>query len=474
MNSKNIAHYLERYSVGTRWSLVTNDMSRIDNAVVIPSLAEKDHLFATLASIAHNARPELDRTLVICVINNGEHRHAAPGVVDNNQDTLAILGDLLDGRVSDTASDRLSPDLAAILENGLRLAVVDASSPGRELPEKDRGVGLARKIGFDLALHVFDDAGNTPGLLFSLDADTLVANNYLRAVRTYFARHDRHAAFIAFQHQDGDTPDAGAAIACYETFLRYYVLGLWVAGSPYAVHSIGSTIACTAEGYAAVRGMNKRKAGEDFYFLNKLAKLRGVGFINATTVYPSARQSDRVPFGTGRRITRFLEGQQHEYILYNPEVFAIIRKWLDCMASCVDERSDAPSIMECAASIHPLLFQYLDDLHFDKIWCRLKRNTNSVDTLWYQFHVWFDGFRTLKLINFLTRHGIEPVSMFDAVRQLLVMAGADAVPTDRHGVIPSLEVQLRFLAHLRDYEHCVLSERAHDFQFGETWTGNCM
>jgi len=466
MNSKNIVHYLEHYAVGPRWELIANDMSRIDNAVVIPSLAEREHLFATLASIATNPRPELDRTLVICVINNGAHGHALPGVYDNNQQTLEILGELLHDRISDAAGEALCPDLAAILAAGLRLAVVDASSPGRELPERDRGVGLARKIGFDLALEVFDHAGDTPGLLFSLDADTLVADNYLEAVRTFFARYTRHAAFIAFRHQAGDTPDAEAAIACYETFLRYYVLGLWVAGSPYAVHSIGSTIACTAEGYAAVRGMNKRKAGEDFYFLNKLAKLRGIGFIDATTVYPSARQSDRVPFGTGRRITRFLEGQRYEYSLYNPEIFAILGKWIDCMAVCADERCDAAAVMARAAAIHPLLVRYLEGLHFEDVWHRLKRNNKTARTLRYQCHVWFDGFRTLKLINFMTRHGLEPVPMFDAVRRVLVMAGSDAVPADGDGVIPLLEVQQRFLAHLREFEQRVLVHRAHDFQFG--------
>jgi len=52
---------------------------------------------------------------------------------------------------------------------------------------------------------------------------------------------------------------------------------------------------CTVDSYIAVRGMNRREAGEDFYFLNKLAKLGDIGQIHATTVYPSARPSRRVP-----------------------------------------------------------------------------------------------------------------------------------------------------------------------------------
>ena len=46
--------------------------------------------------------------------------------------------------------------------------------------------------------------------------------------------------------------------------MSYYVAGLAMAGSGYAHHSLGSTIAVHAKSYAAVRGYPKRSAGEDF------------------------------------------------------------------------------------------------------------------------------------------------------------------------------------------------------------------
>ena len=67
--------------------------------------------------------------------------------------------------------------------------------------------------------------------------------------------------------------DETKAIICYEIFLRYYVLGLKFAKSDYAFHTIGSTMLCTPDAYVKVEGMNKRKAAEDFYFLEKLAKI---------------------------------------------------------------------------------------------------------------------------------------------------------------------------------------------------------
>ena len=63
------------------------------------------------------------------------------------------------------------------------------------------------------------------------------------------------------------------ATALYELRLHHYVLGLEYAGSPYAYHTLGSCLAVKADAYAQVRGFPKRAGAEDFYLLNKLAKL---------------------------------------------------------------------------------------------------------------------------------------------------------------------------------------------------------
>ena len=167
----------------------------------------------------------------------------------------------------------MQEDLRQIAGSDLRLAFIDASSPGLEIPDRDGGVGTARKIGMDAALRILDARAAGGGVICCLDADTLVEENYLSAFRSYFAGTGDPAAVSAYAHQKPDDPLLLAAICCYEIFLRSYVIGLSYAGSPYAFHSIGSTMACTADGYTGVRGMNRRRAAEDFHFLNKLAKI---------------------------------------------------------------------------------------------------------------------------------------------------------------------------------------------------------
>jgi len=269
-------------------------------------------------------------------------------------------------------------------------------------------------------------------------------------VRESFERDKTTASVIAFAHQEVEDADEQAAICCYELFLRYYVIGLRYAGSPYAFHSIGSTMVCTAGAYTAVRGMNKRKAGEDFYFLDKLAKTGTMGRITATTVHPSPRASGRVPFGTGKRIIRFTEGGEDEYTLYNPRSFVVLKEWLAYMSSCRD--TDPAAILVRAKQIHPYLETFLRGYRFGEVWPRLVKNSGDQAHLRSHFARWFDGFKTFKLIRHLTGSGFPPADMFTALGELMKMMG-NGLPVDiAPGTLPSLRDQMEVIEYLRGVE----------------------
>ncbi|HOW56607.1 MAG TPA: glycosyltransferase family 2 protein, partial [Smithellaceae bacterium] len=252
-------------------------------------------------------------------------------------------------------------------------------------------------------------------LIISLDADTLVDDNYLREIQNYFQRKIS-TAVVAYEHQNPELPAARDAICCYEIFLRYWVMGLRYADSPYAFHSIGSTIVCTADAYLAVRGMNRREAGEDFYFLNKLAKTGQIGYIRSTCVHPSARISGRVPFGTGKAMQRRLEATEDEYRLYDATVFAILKQWLQIMKNAGNRSGE--DLMQQAAAIHRGLAEFLKINSFISIWTKICHNARNEKVLAGQFCDWFDGFKTLKLINYLSREYFPPVGIFQAISSL--------------------------------------------------------
>jgi len=423
----------------------------VERVVVIPALAESSSLFRTLAGIAGNPSDELAKTLVLCVVNNHRPPLAAPEEIRDNQNTLTLLEDLLHGNARlHSQPAEMRDDLRQIAGSELRLGWIDASSPGLEIPERDGGVGTARKIGMDAALTLLDGRGPGGGVISCLDADTLVEENYLAAVCTHFSMTDDPAAVAGYAHQKPADPRLMAAICCYEIFLRAYVMGLSFASSPYAFHAIGSTMACTAQAYVDVRGMNRRPAAEDFHFLNKLAKIGSIGVIETTTVFPSPRPSERVPFGTGQRMLRFMNDGMDEYRLYDPRIFAILREWLSGMEADPDRGSEAIRVE--ARNIHPLLKEYLDLSRFAKDWQGIRRNCPDPVHLRRQFHVWFDGLKTLRLVHHLSRSIFPPVPMFEGLKGLLDRMG-QAIPSIA-GIpagIPEPDIQVRILEELRSH-----------------------
>ncbi|MBA4396904.1 MAG: hypothetical protein C0394_05920 [Syntrophus sp. (in: bacteria)] len=448
-----IQQYLKRQPHDDRREFTVGSCDGIEQIVVIPALADKEALFDTLHRLSANQPSELSRTLVICVINNRGKGLADPQDIANNRQTITILRSLIHGEVlaACTSDEAIARQIRQIRSSHLRLACLDASSPGMEMPDKGGGVGLARKLGLDKALSLLDYQSTAKKLLFNLDADTWVDPCYFSAVRYFFEDQKGHAAVVGFSHRPEADPILQAAICCYEIFLRYYVLGLRFAGSPYAFHSIGSAMVCTPEIYAAVRGMNRREAAEDFYFLDKMAKLAPVGRIHATTVYPSARPSRRVPFGTGQRMIRFIEGKHNEHLLYDPEIFRILGRWLETMAGCGWQEPQA--ILTMAEDIHPLLSAFLELNCFQQVWPRIQRNHRDHDRLRKQFHVWFDGFKTMKLVHYLTENGFPRGEMFAVLQDLFDMMKIHCPVAMSEKTKSNIPEQMQVLDFLRQYEN---------------------
>lgn len=415
-----IRAYLDRYGCDGRWNLSGIPPERVSTAVVIPALAESDHLFRTLESISRNDIRSLDETMVICVVNNGLPGMARAHDRLDNERTLAILRRMVQKRAR---PDDAGGHAKAVAASGLSVGFIDASSSGRELPTGEGGVGLARKIGMDRALELLDHRSASPNILLCLDADTLVDGDWLAVVRENFERRGLTAAAVEFAHQQANNADDDDAVCLYETFLRYYRLGLEYARSPYAWHAIGSTIAVTAGGYAAVRGMSRREAGEDFHFLNKVTKTGTVGLVTGTRVYPSSRRSHRVPFGTGRAVSRFFSQGERLGAAWNPEVFRLLKEWLACLAE--HSSTDDGKLLERAWGIHPVLPDFLRREGFQRAWPRLLKNAGKEGVTKKQYSGWFDALKTYKMIRYMSIHAFPPVPLYEALKGALEQQGRE-------------------------------------------------
>jgi hypothetical protein len=397
-----VAKYLQTRAIHGPWKIEGSPDHGFMGAVVIPALAEYGNLFTTLRSLAANPAEYLSRFLVLVVVNHREDAESFDR--EDNRRTLARLAE---------SETEFSP---------LRLAWVDAASPSLEMPAKSGGVGLARKIGLDLALSRLKFGDQVP-LLVCLDADTLVEPTYLPAITGHFRSSHNGGAVIPFRHRPGSSPAEHDAITRYELFLRSYVLGLSLSGSPYAFHTVGSAMACSAEAYVRMGGMNRRPAAEDFYFLQHICKTAGVGQMRGTTVFPSPRPSHRVPFGTGRSISRTLNGEDNVITFYHPECFRILGEWLKIVAG--DPCREASLLMSKAASISPHLEGYLEISGFPCAWEKLRRNCRGPEPILSAFHGWFDALRTMKLIHHLSATDLPRCGPEEAAPPLLKLAGID-------------------------------------------------
>jgi glycosyltransferase involved in cell wall biosynthesis len=355
----------------------------ISGVVVIPALVEYEFLPETLSSLA-KAEPSANSAIVVIVINSSPETPAEK--VAENEKMLSAL------RKSDK-------EFCGGLETGRELFWIDANSANRQISEKG-GVGEARKIGMDSCLELFEQDVLNDKLFFCLDADTLVSENYLSSAFEYFKKHkNTQAATVNFAHRAGKDAAEHAAIELYENFMRSYVNGLEYAGSPYAFFALGSAIICRVEAYVRAGGMRSRNGGEDFYFMQAVSKFGKCGVINDALVQPSARPSDRVPFGTGPKVREIVNG--HELLFYNPEIFKNLKVLLDTVNNLTQaqEFKDLPRIL--SKNCDETTLEFLKQNDFEAVWERVFKNTkNETSYLKKAFHVWFDAFRTLKYIHF--------------------------------------------------------------------------
>lgn len=208
-------------------------------------------------------------------------------------------------------------------------------------------------------------------------------------------------------------------------------------------------MACDYKSYIKVEGMNKRKAAEDFYFLEKLAKNINVETIKTTAVIPSKRGSWRVPFGTGQRVNRFLTGIQDEYTLYNPESFMILKNWLDVFNS--PGKTEIDYYLNEAKDIHPELIHFLYFRNFEDDMKNILRNSKTDEQLKIQKNRWFDGFMTLKLIHHLRDNGFSEINMFDALDEIFGYMNLQWIPDREKNRLPDLNVRKDYLEILRVY-----------------------
>ena len=244
----------------------------------------------------------------------------------------------------------------------LRFEVVEAF----DLPAKYAGVGLARKIAMDLSAAFFYRNGRIDAPILSLDADTWVEPNYLEEV------------------------------------VRY--------------HCIGSAFAVRTLDYVAQGGMNKRQAGEDFYFLQKLIATGRYATLQSTQVYPSPRFSGRTPFGTGQAVRQIVQESGH-FRVYHPQAFRDLKCFFQGISTLykVDEAGVSGYFQQQTKDIR----LFLSQMNGIAVLAEINANCASVEQFMKRFFDNFNAFRVLKYLNFVHESCYSKIDILSAANKLL-------------------------------------------------------
>ena len=372
--------YIQKHQAYNKYAIPPN--FNYGMVVVIPCYDEPDVL-TTLNSLIQCA-PTQHPVLVLVVVNSGELTKVS--VIQHNRKTY----DELIAFAKEHNQPRLS--FHALL--------------CEDLPRKHAGVGLARKIGMEWAVRGFVQSGNNHGVILSLDADCIVSENYLSSIENQFSSYSPNCCVLNFHHRTNEKNEAlQNAINQYEQYIWYFRNALKAIDFPYYFHTIGSAFAVSADAYVRVGGIGRQQGGEDFYFLQKLFFLGKTVELMKTFVYPEARFSDRIPFGTGPALEKISTSDDGLLRVYSVESFQVLKRFFDLRLKFYKQSDDV--VNDLIKDLHVSIQQFVTENNLLSAISDCNENSATVATFQKRFFHHFDAFLIIKYLNFAHNNFFE-------------------------------------------------------------------
>ena len=263
--------------------------------------------------------------------------------------------------------------------------IIDKSSNGNGWEDKKHGVGWARKTIMDKISSI----SNENDIIVSIDGDTYYKPNYLQTIINYFNSHSKiDVISIPYYHPQNSDKQANRAILRYEIYMRYYFLNLVRIKSPYTFSALGSALTFRQRALSKIGGFTPKKSGEDFYFLQKMVKYKPISNWITEKVYPAARFSDRVYFGTGPAMIKGNNGDWSSYPLYPISLFDNIHAFYNLIPKLYIKNIDTP----------------IDSFWNNKndrnsIFNKLRANNKDLPHFTKAVHDYFDALKTLQYLK---------------------------------------------------------------------------
>ena len=401
--SATISKYLDQYAIVP--GAVPAMKGQWDQVLVVPCFDESHEFIDRYAQA-------LTKTslLLILVLNRPPTAHQTCN--DRVRDHLKNFSRIQLGPRHDLFE--VSPTVSLLLVD---LETLEGPTPIKQ------GVGRARRVGCDLALQLISEGKVNSQWVCSGDADACWSD----ALFDQAWPGSASAVTLPFTHLPSDDQQLSEATLLYELRLHHYVLQLMAINSSYAFHTLGSACAFNIEAYAAVRGMPLRRAAEDFYILNKLAKVAPVHPATGPMVRIKTRTSSRVPFGTGPAVQKLAESATpiDEPIFYDTRCFEtlsrvheLFERWISAEAmnfSPDDFSRDLKA--KFGTALARSIGQKLEQWHYKDAIAHIRQAAATLDQRRPHLVTWLDGFKTLQLIHVIRDAGHPNVSYQESIQR---------------------------------------------------------
>jgi len=290
----------------------------------------------------------------------------------------------------------------------------------RHIPANIAGAGIARKLGMDEAIVCFSKFSAPIQAIVNLDADCKISSNYLKEIFLFYKSNPKSVGCnIYFEHQVDEpllTYENQKAIIEYELYLRYLTEGFDYCGLPYAFHTVGSSFTVSAKAYCLCGGMNKRTAGEDFYFINKLFAFDDYSNLNTATVFPSARSNSLLPFGTGAAVKDIIE--KGNLFCYPFSLFRDFKKIITYLKESYSSRT-----LINKDQIPDIFFKPNLLTRFQNIQIECFNNSSNEKTFLKRLFSHISMFFLIQLFNETCRNDIEKQYIGNAANELITNLG---------------------------------------------------
>lgn len=212
------------------------------------------------------------------------------------------------------------------------------------------GVGTARQLGCDIAVHFHNHNRIRSPWIHNTDADSVLPPDFFTAADKVY-RDGESALALRVVRSFSDDPELQSYADMHDVATHMVVIGLERARCPWAFWVGGCGVAVSAQAYMQCGGVPAYERAEDGHLINGAGKIGRIHRIFGPPVLTEARPVSRPPAGFGTTIESVRDGLKEglQIKCTNPKVWPATMAFYGAIEACLVQGMDVRAASAYAA-----------------------------------------------------------------------------------------------------------------------------